>query len=107
MALSDSELSLIRRLRAQVGGEAGSEVAPLILGEYANTASAGSIIAFTTTAATCRPATACRPCARSRRRSGCRPARSRPRGARSPGRGSSAGSASGRFGSPAIVNSPR
>ena len=29
-----------------VGGEAGSEVAPLILDEFANTASAGSIIAF-------------------------------------------------------------
>jgi len=34
---------VIKRL---VGGEAGSEVAPLILDEYANTASAGSIIAF-------------------------------------------------------------
>jgi beta-ketodecanoyl-[acyl-carrier-protein] synthase len=29
-----------------VGQDAGSEVAPLILDEYANTASAGSIIAF-------------------------------------------------------------
>ena len=34
---------VIKRL---VGGEAGSDVAPLILDEYANTASAGSIIAF-------------------------------------------------------------
>ncbi|MCY4755111.1 beta-ketoacyl-ACP synthase III [Pelomonas aquatica] len=33
-------------IRKLVGGEAGSEVAPLILDEYANTASAGSIIAF-------------------------------------------------------------
>jgi beta-ketodecanoyl-[acyl-carrier-protein] synthase len=29
-----------------VGGEAGSERAPLVLDRYANTASAGSIIAF-------------------------------------------------------------
>ena len=35
-------------IRKLVGGEAGSEVAPLILDEYANTASAGSIIAFHT-----------------------------------------------------------
>ncbi|MEJ6000508.1 beta-ketoacyl-ACP synthase III [Paucibacter soli] len=34
---------VIKRL---VGGEAGSDVAPLILDEFANTASAGSIIAF-------------------------------------------------------------
>jgi len=33
-------------MRKLVGGEAGGEVAPLILDEYANTASAGSIIAF-------------------------------------------------------------
>jgi beta-ketodecanoyl-[acyl-carrier-protein] synthase len=33
-------------IRKLVGGEAGSELAPLILDEYANTASAGSIIAF-------------------------------------------------------------
>jgi beta-ketodecanoyl-[acyl-carrier-protein] synthase len=33
-------------VRKLIGGEAGSEVAPLILDEYANTASAGSIIAF-------------------------------------------------------------
>jgi len=33
-------------IKKLVGGEAGSEVAPLILDEYANTASAGSIIAF-------------------------------------------------------------
>jgi len=33
-------------IRKLVGGEAGSEIAPLILNEYANTASAGSIIAF-------------------------------------------------------------
>jgi beta-ketodecanoyl-[acyl-carrier-protein] synthase len=33
-------------IRKLVGGEAGSEMAPLILDEYANTASAGSIIAF-------------------------------------------------------------
>jgi beta-ketodecanoyl-[acyl-carrier-protein] synthase len=34
---------IVKRL---IGQEAGSEVAPLILGEYANTASAGSVIAF-------------------------------------------------------------
>lgn len=33
-------------IKKLVGGEAGSEIAPLILDEYANTASAGSIIAF-------------------------------------------------------------
>ncbi len=33
-------------IRKLVGGEAGSDVAPLILDEWANTASAGSIIAF-------------------------------------------------------------
>ncbi|RZJ07596.1 MAG: beta-ketoacyl-ACP synthase III, partial [Rubrivivax sp.] len=33
-------------IRKLVGADAGSEVAPLILDEYANTASAGSIIAF-------------------------------------------------------------
>lgn len=33
-------------IKKLVGGEAGSEVAPLILDEFANTASAGSIIAF-------------------------------------------------------------
>ena len=33
-------------LKKLVGAEAGSDVAPLILNEYANTASAGSIIAF-------------------------------------------------------------
>ena len=33
-------------IRKLVGGEAGSDVAPLILDDYANTASAGSIIAF-------------------------------------------------------------
>jgi beta-ketodecanoyl-[acyl-carrier-protein] synthase len=33
-------------MRKLVGGEAGGDIAPLILDEYANTASAGSIIAF-------------------------------------------------------------
>ena len=33
-------------IKKLVGGEAGSEIAPLILDDYANTASAGSIIAF-------------------------------------------------------------
>jgi beta-ketodecanoyl-[acyl-carrier-protein] synthase len=33
-------------IKKLVGADAGSEVAPLILDEYANTASAGSIIAF-------------------------------------------------------------
>ncbi|MFT7723861.1 MAG: beta-ketoacyl-ACP synthase III [Roseateles sp.] len=33
-------------IKKLIGGEAGSEVAPLILDEYANTASAGSVIAF-------------------------------------------------------------
>jgi beta-ketodecanoyl-[acyl-carrier-protein] synthase len=33
-------------IRKLVGGEVGPEIAPLILDEYANTASAGSIIAF-------------------------------------------------------------
>lgn len=33
-------------IRKLVGGSAGGDVAPLILDEFANTASAGSIIAF-------------------------------------------------------------
>ena len=33
-------------IKKLVGAEAGSDIAPLILDEYANTASAGSIIAF-------------------------------------------------------------
>jgi beta-ketodecanoyl-[acyl-carrier-protein] synthase len=33
-------------LKKLVGGEAGSEMAPLVLDTYANTSSAGSIIAF-------------------------------------------------------------
>jgi beta-ketodecanoyl-[acyl-carrier-protein] synthase len=33
-------------IRKLVGGEVGADLAPLILDEYANTASAGSIIAF-------------------------------------------------------------
>jgi beta-ketodecanoyl-[acyl-carrier-protein] synthase len=33
-------------LKRLVGREVGDDIAPIILGEYANTASAGSIIAF-------------------------------------------------------------
>ncbi len=44
--LGMNQLVIRKLVGAEVGKEVGSDVAPLILDEYANTASAGSIIAF-------------------------------------------------------------
>ena len=41
-----NQLVIKKLVGAELSGPQGTDLAPLILGEYANTASAGSIIAF-------------------------------------------------------------